>query len=178
MLNSLRILAIEQYGAGPFGTQFLADMGAEVIKVENRSQGGDVGRTVGPAWLDDGDASARSAKHVGNAIRNAVGIRHLAGNGQAAGAGGIGPPPRAAGIDHRTSLDHLARGQVQLERLPVAALGPHLVEVLAANRRHARVQPDVRCNRGMVAKRRHVLLNEIVAGRQRVIGGCLPALAV
>ena len=65
---------------------------------------------------------------------------------------------------------------MQLERLPVAALGPHLVEVLAANRRHARVQPDVRCNRGMVAKRRHVLLNEIVAGRQRVIGGCLPAL--
>jgi crotonobetainyl-CoA:carnitine CoA-transferase CaiB-like acyl-CoA transferase len=35
-------------------------MGAEVIKVENRAQGGDVGRTVGPAWLDDGDASARS----------------------------------------------------------------------------------------------------------------------
>lgn len=60
MLNSLRILAIEQYGAGPFGTQFLADMGAEVIKVETRSQGGDVGRTVGPAWLVDGDPSARS----------------------------------------------------------------------------------------------------------------------
>jgi crotonobetainyl-CoA:carnitine CoA-transferase CaiB-like acyl-CoA transferase len=60
MLNSLRILAIEQYGAGPFGTQFLVDMGAEVIKVEDRAQGGDVGRTVGPAWLDDGDASARS----------------------------------------------------------------------------------------------------------------------
>ena len=60
MLNSLRILAIEQYGAGPFGTQFLADMGAEVIKVETRSQGGDVGRTVGPAWLVDGDPSTRS----------------------------------------------------------------------------------------------------------------------
>ena len=60
MLNSLRVLAVEQYGAGPFGTQFLVDMGAEVIKVENRSQGGDVGRTVGPAWLDDADPSARS----------------------------------------------------------------------------------------------------------------------
>ncbi len=33
MLKNLRILAIEQYGAGPFGTQFLVDMGAEVIKV-------------------------------------------------------------------------------------------------------------------------------------------------
>ena len=60
MLKSLRILAIEQYGAGPFGTQFLADMGAEVIKVENRAQGGDVARTVGPAWLESGDASTRS----------------------------------------------------------------------------------------------------------------------
>ena len=60
MLKSLRVLAVEQYGAGPFGTQFLVDMGAEVIKVENRSQGGDVGRTVGPAWLEDADPSARS----------------------------------------------------------------------------------------------------------------------
>jgi len=60
MLKSLRILAIEQYGAGPFGTQFLADMGAEVIKVENRAQGGDVARTVGPAWLESGDADTRS----------------------------------------------------------------------------------------------------------------------
>lgn len=60
MLKSLRVLAVEQYGAGPFGTQFLADMGAEVIKIENRAEGGDVARTVGPAWLDEGDESARS----------------------------------------------------------------------------------------------------------------------
>lgn len=60
MLKNLRILAIEQYGAGPFGTQFLVDMGAEVIKVEDRAEGGDVGRSVGPSWLDEGDESARS----------------------------------------------------------------------------------------------------------------------
>lgn len=60
MLKSLRVLAVEQYGAGPFGTQFLVDMGAEVIKIENRHQGGDVGRTVGPAWLDQADPSASS----------------------------------------------------------------------------------------------------------------------
>ena len=30
-LAGLRILSVEQYGAGPFGTQHLADLGAEVI---------------------------------------------------------------------------------------------------------------------------------------------------
>ena len=34
-LTGVRIVAIEQYGAGPFGTQHLADLGAEVIKIEN-----------------------------------------------------------------------------------------------------------------------------------------------
>jgi crotonobetainyl-CoA:carnitine CoA-transferase CaiB-like acyl-CoA transferase len=48
MLEGLRILAVEQYGAGPFGTLFLADLGAEVIKIENRGDGGDVSRVVGP----------------------------------------------------------------------------------------------------------------------------------
>jgi crotonobetainyl-CoA:carnitine CoA-transferase CaiB-like acyl-CoA transferase len=48
MLEGLKILAVEQYGAGPFGTLFLADLGAEVIKIENRAEGGDVSRIVGP----------------------------------------------------------------------------------------------------------------------------------
>ncbi len=47
-LKSLKVLAVEQYGAGPFGTQHLADLGCEVIKVENRSQGGDYARSLGP----------------------------------------------------------------------------------------------------------------------------------
>lgn len=52
-LEGLRILAIEQYGAGPFGTQHLADLGAEVIKIENPHDGGDVGRFVGPHFFGD-----------------------------------------------------------------------------------------------------------------------------
>jgi crotonobetainyl-CoA:carnitine CoA-transferase CaiB-like acyl-CoA transferase len=48
LLNGIRILSVEQYGAGPFGTQFLAALGAEVIKVEQPEEGGDVSRQVGP----------------------------------------------------------------------------------------------------------------------------------
>jgi crotonobetainyl-CoA:carnitine CoA-transferase CaiB-like acyl-CoA transferase len=47
-LADVRILAIEQYGAGPFGTLHLADLGAEVIKIEEPATGGDVSRYVPP----------------------------------------------------------------------------------------------------------------------------------
>jgi crotonobetainyl-CoA:carnitine CoA-transferase CaiB-like acyl-CoA transferase len=47
-LADVRVLAIEQYGAGPWGTLQLADLGAEVIKIEDPSSGGDVGRYVPP----------------------------------------------------------------------------------------------------------------------------------
>jgi crotonobetainyl-CoA:carnitine CoA-transferase CaiB-like acyl-CoA transferase len=54
-LAGLRVLAIEQYGAGPFGSSHLADLGAEVIKIEDPTSGGDVGRTV-PPYQQDGDS--------------------------------------------------------------------------------------------------------------------------
>jgi crotonobetainyl-CoA:carnitine CoA-transferase CaiB-like acyl-CoA transferase len=47
-LAGIRVVAIEQYGAGPFGTMQLADLGADVIKVEDPSVGGDVSRYVPP----------------------------------------------------------------------------------------------------------------------------------
>lgn len=55
-LAGLRILSVEQYGAGPAGTIYLADLGAEVIKVENLREGGDVGRAVGPHFFGPGDS--------------------------------------------------------------------------------------------------------------------------
>ncbi|AET92946.1 CaiB/BaiF CoA transferase family protein [Caballeronia cordobensis] len=55
-LSGVRIVAIEQYGAGPFATQHLADLGAEVIKIENFREGGDVGRNVGPYFFGEGDS--------------------------------------------------------------------------------------------------------------------------
>ena len=55
-LNGVRVLAVEQYGAGPFGTMFLADQGAEVIKIENPHDGGDMSRAVGPCFFAPGDS--------------------------------------------------------------------------------------------------------------------------
>ncbi|MBT7755532.1 MAG: CoA transferase, partial [Candidatus Magasanikbacteria bacterium] len=55
-LEGVRILAVEQYGAGPFGTMFLADQGAEVIKIENPTDGGDMARDVGPHFFAPGDS--------------------------------------------------------------------------------------------------------------------------
>jgi succinate--hydroxymethylglutarate CoA-transferase len=45
-LEGVRVIAVEQYGAGPHATMQLADLGAEIIKVENGADGGDVGRHV------------------------------------------------------------------------------------------------------------------------------------
>ncbi len=55
-LKGVTVLAVEQYGAGPFGSMLLADLGAEVIKIENPADGGDVGRKVGPYYSDAGDS--------------------------------------------------------------------------------------------------------------------------
>ena len=55
-LAGVRVLAVEQYGAGPAGTVYLADLGAEVIKIENLREGGDVGRRVGPHFFGTDDS--------------------------------------------------------------------------------------------------------------------------
>jgi len=60
LLRGFRILAVEQYGAAPFGTQLLASLGAEIIKIEQAGQGGDVSRQVGPHFLPDLPESAQS----------------------------------------------------------------------------------------------------------------------
>jgi crotonobetainyl-CoA:carnitine CoA-transferase CaiB-like acyl-CoA transferase len=55
-LSGIRIVSVEQYGAGPFATLHLADLGAEVIKIENFHEGGDMGRAVGPLFFAPGDS--------------------------------------------------------------------------------------------------------------------------
>lgn len=51
-LDDIRIVAIEQYGAGPWGTVHLADLGADVIKIEDPRLGGDIGRYIPPYQSD------------------------------------------------------------------------------------------------------------------------------
>ena len=55
-LEGLRVIAVEVYGAGPYGTAHLGDMGAEVIKIENARTGGDMSRSVGPYFLGENDS--------------------------------------------------------------------------------------------------------------------------
>ncbi len=76
-LEDIRIIAVEQYGAGPFGTLHLADLGAEVIKIEDPRTGGDVGRYVPP--FQEGEDSLffetfnRNKKSIGLDIANPAG---------------------------------------------------------------------------------------------------------
>ncbi|WP_040793505.1 CaiB/BaiF CoA transferase family protein [Nocardia paucivorans] len=54
-LQDVRVLAVEQYGAGPFGSVHLADLGADIIKIEDPRFGGDVGRHT-PPYAEDNDS--------------------------------------------------------------------------------------------------------------------------
>jgi crotonobetainyl-CoA:carnitine CoA-transferase CaiB-like acyl-CoA transferase len=47
-LAGVRILAVSQFGAGPFGTQMLADLGAVVFMFVVPGAGGDSARYVPP----------------------------------------------------------------------------------------------------------------------------------
>lgn len=47
-LDGVRVLAVENFVAGPYCSMWLADAGAEVIKVENPATGGDLARATSP----------------------------------------------------------------------------------------------------------------------------------
>lgn len=58
-LSGFRIISAEQYGAGPYGSMFLAQLGADVIKIEPPGppgKGGDTARAVGPHYLREGES--------------------------------------------------------------------------------------------------------------------------
>ncbi|VWL88529.1 CaiB/BaiF CoA transferase family protein [Burkholderia lata] len=50
-LDGVRVLAVENFIAGPYASMWLADAGAEVVKVESR-EGGDFSRSTSPVKTD------------------------------------------------------------------------------------------------------------------------------
>ena len=77
-LTGVRVLSIEHYGAGPYGTQLLAELGADVVKVEKGATGGDYSRSVGPYPLGDEDSQfhqsfARGKKSVNVDLKSTEG---------------------------------------------------------------------------------------------------------
>jgi crotonobetainyl-CoA:carnitine CoA-transferase CaiB-like acyl-CoA transferase len=63
-LEGIRVLTLEQFGAGPYCTMFMAELGAEVIKVE-APDGGDPSRQVGPYLLGKDDSEYFQAWNLG-----------------------------------------------------------------------------------------------------------------
>ena len=69
-LSHLRVLDLSRVFAGPWAGQMLADLGAEVIKVERPGEGDDA-RRLGPPFLrDDAGEPTRDAGFFLSANRN------------------------------------------------------------------------------------------------------------
>jgi len=109
-LAGIRVLTFENFGAGPFGSMYLADLGAEVIKIESREQGGDATRGMGPYFLGAHDSHFfqtfnLNKKSVALDLKRAEGrdaFRRLAGTADVVLNNLRGDQPEKLGLDYAT----------------------------------------------------------------------------
>jgi crotonobetainyl-CoA:carnitine CoA-transferase CaiB-like acyl-CoA transferase len=123
-LAGIRILAVEHFGAGPYGTMFLAALGAEVLRIE-RPGGGDPARRTGPHFLGGDDSQYFQSWNLG---KRSVALDLKAERGAfeelAAGAHAVannlrGDQPAKLGLDYAS----LARVNPAIVCLHVSAYG-------------------------------------------------------
>jgi crotonobetainyl-CoA:carnitine CoA-transferase CaiB-like acyl-CoA transferase len=106
-LEGVRILALTQLGAGPYAMTLLGDLGAEIIKIEDPTIGGDEARTV-PPYVEDGDSPYfqslnRNAKSLTLNLRTARGVEvfhRLVRVSDAVYANARGDLPAKLGLDY------------------------------------------------------------------------------
>ena len=126
-LQGVRIVSIEQFGAAPYGTMLLADLGAEVIKIENAAIGGDPARKTGPYFLGTNDSEYYQAfninkKSVAIDLRSAEGkaaLNRLIKTADALVNNLRGDLPGKMGLDYKT----LANVNPKLVCVHVSAYG-------------------------------------------------------
>jgi crotonobetainyl-CoA:carnitine CoA-transferase CaiB-like acyl-CoA transferase len=68
-LSHIRVLDLSRVLAGPWATQILGDLGAEIIKIEKPGEG-DETRHFGPPFLKDANGTKADATYFLSANRN------------------------------------------------------------------------------------------------------------
>ena len=84
-LSHVRVLDLSRVLAGPWATQLLGDLGAEVIKIERPGRGDDT-RTYGPPWAKDeegGDTDVSAYYLCANRNKESITIDFTRAEGQA-----------------------------------------------------------------------------------------------
>lgn len=128
-LDGIRILAVEHMLAGPFGTMLLADLGAEVIKVEPPTTG-ELARGIGP-FFDAPDGSRVAGTYL-RANRNkqsiTLNLKHPRGRAlfvDLAGRSDAVAENMRAGVMERLGLGYpdLARQHPRLVYLSISGYG-------------------------------------------------------